>query len=432
MSRDQLRRSRIATAVAFCVTGAVFASWAARIPAVQDRLQLGSGGLAIALLGIEAGAIVGLPASGALVGHIGTARSLRLGYALYPPAMAFAAVAPSLAWLTTGLVVVGATNSLIDVAANVQGVELERRAGRPLLSGLHSGHSFGVLGGGLAATAAAALGIDTTVHLGVVALGALAIGQAAATALLRDQPTRAEDPRSERRLAGRAGLAAPNAQLLLLGAVACCAFFVEGAANDWSAVHLRTAHDASPGMAAAAFTAFSLALAVGRLSADRLVAKHGRARFTRLSGVVAAAGAGVAAVAPSAAVALAGWTLLGAGIAAIAPTLLGAAPAASQAHPPHAIATVTTIGYSGSFAGPPVIGALGTLVGLSSALGALVAGSLAVTLLAGRALRGRRARPPDRPPIGAQIAPRSRQYYDPSQRTTCPEGGEIPANQPFL
>jgi MFS family permease len=430
MSAHDIQCSRIATAVVFCVTGAVFATWAARIPAVQERMHLSSGGVAVALLGIEAGALVGLPAGGSLVARIGSARSLRLGFALYPPAMASAAVAASLAWLTAGLAVMGAANSLIDVAANVQGVELERHARRPLLSGLHSGHSFGVLGGGLVGTAAAALGIDTTVHLGVVALGSLAAGQAAATVLLGPPTTR--DARPEHRRAGRAGLALPNAQLVLLGGVACCAFFVEGAANDWSAVHLSTAHAASPAVAAAAFTAFSLALAVGRLFADRLVAEHGRARFAKLSGLIAAAGACVVALAPSAAVALAGWTLLGAGIAAIAPTFIGAASAASQAPPSQAIATVTTIGYSGSFAGPPVIGALGTLVGISSALGALVAGSLAITLLAGRALRDHHARPPGRPPLSAQIAPRSRQYYDPGQRTTCPEGGEIPANQPFL
>lgn len=405
MSPDQLRQSRAATAIAFCVTGAVFATWAARIPAVQERLHLTSGGLAIALVGIEAGAIVGLPAGGAVVARLGSARSLRLGFALYPPAMAFAALAPSLAWLTAGLAVMGSANSVIDVATNVHGVELERRSGHPLLSGLHSGHSFGVLGGGLAGTAAAMAGVPIAAHFGLVAAAGLVAGQAAALALLREPgqgsrtaPTpHAAHAAPQRNAPSRTGLAAPNARLALLGVVACCAFFVEGGANDWSAVHLRTAHHATPALAAAGFTAFSLALACSRLISDRLVARHGRARVVTSAALVAAVGAGVVTLAPFAALALAGWAVLGAGIAAIAPTVLGVAPAASDAPPAHAIAAVTTVGYLGSFAGPPFIGALATLIGLSAALGALGAGSLAIALLAGRALRATVARRPTAP-----------------------------------
>src|SRR3954451_11947053 len=67
-----LRAARIATTVVFLVTGAVFASWAARIPAVQDRLDLSPGELSIAILGIEAGAVLGLPLGGALATRIGS------------------------------------------------------------------------------------------------------------------------------------------------------------------------------------------------------------------------------------------------------------------------------------------------------------------------------------------------------------------------
>src|ERR671915_272541 len=69
--------------------------------------------------------------------------------------------------------------SINDVAMNVQGVELERRARRPLLSGLHAGHSFGVLAGGLGGTAAAAAGLGVGVHFTIVAALGAALGQLA-------------------------------------------------------------------------------------------------------------------------------------------------------------------------------------------------------------------------------------------------------------
>ncbi|HEX8863544.1 MAG TPA: hypothetical protein VGC06_31485 [Actinomycetes bacterium] len=61
------RRARVATTVVFFVTGFVVAAWATRIPEVQQRLALSPGRFAIAVLGLEGGAIVGLPAGAALL-----------------------------------------------------------------------------------------------------------------------------------------------------------------------------------------------------------------------------------------------------------------------------------------------------------------------------------------------------------------------------
>jgi MFS family permease len=376
MSSCELRRARAGTLVVFFVTGAVFATWAARIPAVQDRLDLSAGGLAVAVLGLEGGAVLGLPAGGMLVARAGSRWTLCLGFAIYPPALLAAALAPSLGWLALVLAVMAAANSLIDVAMNAQGVELERRYRRPLLSSLHAGHSFGVLAGALAGTIAAATGLALATHFACAAVLGLLAGQAATRRLLAE-------PRHPR----QAVIVRPTRSLLLLGLVAFCAFLIDATANAWSAVHLRSERGAGPALAAAAFAAFALAVAVARLITDRLVARAGRTRFVQLAGLAAAAGAAAALVAPTPLLALAGWGLLGAALGGIAPTVLGAAPAASPASPPVAIAAVTTLGYLGSFTGPPLIGALAELTDLTPALGVLVLAAALACVLAPPALR---------------------------------------------
>jgi hypothetical protein len=60
-------------------------------------------------------------------------------------------------------------------------------------------------------------------------------------------------------------------------------------------------------------------------------------------------------------------------------------PAATSLPPPVAIAVVTTLGYLGSFTGPPLVGALAELTGLSAALILLVAAATLPVLLARRA-----------------------------------------------
>jgi hypothetical protein len=267
-------------------------------------------------------------------------------------------------------------NSVVDVAMNAQGIELERRAERPLLSGMHAGHSFGLVASGIAGTLAASAGVPVLAHFGATAAVGLIAGVAATSWLVR-----------ERAFAGEPAFVRPTGPLVLLGAIAFCAFLLDGGAYQWSAVHLRTERDAAPGIAAAAFTGFSLMLALGRLRGDRLVARWGRMRVVQGSGAVAAVGVVLATAAPSVPLSLAGWAVFGLGVAPLAPTVLGAAARVPGVPTPVAIAAVTTVGYLGSFTGPPLVGVVAQVSTLSTALGLLVIACAAAILLARPALR---------------------------------------------
>jgi MFS family permease len=373
--------------VLFFLTGLVSASWAARVPAIQEQLGLSPGLLGLAVLGLEAGAIGGLSAGGALVGRHGARTILRAGFLAYPLALVGVAIAPSLGALAAALAAMAFANSLVDVALNVEGVALERRTGRPCMARLHAGHAFGVLAGGAAGTAAAAAGLAVAPHFALIAALALVAGERAAAALLGAPARTAARP--PQRDAGGRGARRLDRRLALLGAVAFCAFLLDGSAYAWIAVQLR-AGGAEPGLAAAGFTAFALALALGRLGADRLTARYGRIRVLQAGGALAAAGLAVALLVP--ALALPGWAAFGAGLAPIAPVVLAAAPAVSDRPAPAAIAAVTTIGYLGSFTGPPLIGALAGPLGLTAALAVMGAAAVAAALLARPALSPRGGR----------------------------------------
>src|ERR671915_548525 len=103
MGKDHDVRARGATTVVFFATGGIFASWGARIPAVQEELGLSAGELAIAILGIEGGAVLGLPLGGALTTRIGSRWTLRIGFVAYASAMAAVGLAPGLPALTAAL-----------------------------------------------------------------------------------------------------------------------------------------------------------------------------------------------------------------------------------------------------------------------------------------------------------------------------------------
>jgi predicted MFS family arabinose efflux permease len=94
--------------------------------------------------------------------------------------------------------------------------------------------------------------------------------------------------------------------------------------------------------------------------------------------LVACVGCVVAATAQSAPVALVGFALAGAGIALNAPIVFGAA-GRGRRDAASAVATVTTLGYAGLLAGPPLVGGVGQASSLrgSFVLLAVVAAAVA-------------------------------------------------------
>jgi fucose permease len=259
---------------------------------------------------------------------------------------------------------------------NVQGSFVERRLGRPIMSGLHGMFSLGGMAGAVAAGAIAAAGVPLLAHFAVVALLTVAVAAWAARHMLPGDA--AVGPRG-------AAFAMPPRALLPLGLMAFTVLLGEGAMADWSAVYLTNSLGAGPATAAAGFAAFSLAMAAGRFAGDWLTARFGPVRLLRAGAILAALGlaGGLAVGVPWAAVL--GFGLVGAGLSCLFPVLIGVSTRVEGVAPGHAIAGIATLGYLGFLVGPPGIGVLAEHLGLAGAL-ALVALLLLVNpVLAGRA-----------------------------------------------
>jgi MFS family permease len=366
-------RARGAVAAVFALNGALFGSWAARVPAVRDRVGAGDGELGLVLACIAVGAVLAMPLAGALAARIGSRRATRGALAAYCGAIAVVAVAPSVPALCATAGLLGACAGALDVTMNAHGVAVEGRYGRPILAGFHAGFSAGGLVGSALGALAAAAGLDVRVHLALMAAASALVGltwsrrflPGAVDATARDEPVFVRPPRA----------------LLGLGILAFAGLLVEGAAADWSAVYLRDELGASAGSAALGFTAFSVTMVAGRLAGDRLVERFGPAALVRAGGTLAAGGFAVALVVAQPAAAFAGLACLGAGLASLVPIVFRAGGAMPGIPPGVALAAVSTTGYLGFMVGPPLIGALAELSGLPTALWLLVALGAAVAAL---------------------------------------------------
>jgi MFS family permease len=174
--------------------------------------------------------------------------------------------------------------------------------------------------------------------------------------------------------------------------LAVCSLLSEGAADGWSAVYLRDDLATSAGLAALAYAGFSVAMAFGRLSGDRLAARFGPAVLMRCCGLVAAAGLTLALLSGSAAGAIAGFAIFGAGLSCTFPLLLSAAGNANPDQPSYGIARVAGLGYVGMLGGPVLIGGLASSLGLERALAVPILLALIVVAGAGVVSPGRASR----------------------------------------
>ena len=377
---------RNAIFVIFMLPGVAMATWVSRLPAVRDSLELRTDQVGILVFGVAAGSIVGLLLSGHIVARFGARWTMLVGTIVLSTGVAIAGfgatVGPVFAVTFVGLIVLGFSSGITDVAMNVSGAANERVLNRSIMPIFHAFFSFGtMLGAGLGALAEL-LGVPIAIHLGVIAAamvtgilvafrfvqpeGGAHSAEAESTSTWRDRLSIWRDPRT-----------------LLVGLVVLAAAFAEGSANDWLALAMVDGHGVSNATGALVFGVFVTAMTVGRLGGVKLLDRFGRVPVLRASFLLAAVGLLFIIAVPNAWVAAGGAVLWGLGAALGFPVGMSAA-ADDAATAAARVSAVATIGYFAFLVGPPVIGFLGEHFGILPsllvvlvlcALGLLVAGS---------------------------------------------------------
>jgi MFS family permease len=373
-----LRRARLATATLFFANGCGLGSWLPHIPDVKIWHGLSDGALGLALLAIAAGAVAALPVAGALTARYGSRPVSRASALLFCAVLTLPLLAPNLPLLLTAFVLLGIGIGALDVSMNAHAVLVEERYGRPIMSSFHGLFSLGGLVGAALAGGAMAAGLPPTPHLAIAAavLGAAVL--AAWPALLPTMPAPSGDPL----------FVLPRGRLAILGAVAMAAFMAEGAMGDWSAIYLRMDLGAAPATAAWGFGAFSLTMAIGRLTGDVLVARFSAAGIVAAGALIGASTLAAALVAGHPAAAVLGFAGIGLGLSNVAPIVFSAAGRMPDLAPGIGIAAVSTAGYCGFLAGPPLIGLIADGSSLTVGLG-LVAAVVGLMVLGTGALPAR-------------------------------------------
>lgn len=381
----QLKAAAAATFLIFGVNGLVFASWAARIPAVTDTLQITSGQMGTLLLCVAVGSLIALPTAGHVVGRLGTANTVRAAGLLAAAAgvgIALSLGAETVPGTAISLFFFGIGIGLWDVTQNIEGADVEHRLGRTIMPQFHAGFSGGAFVGALIGAGLSRIGVGLPAHLLVIAAVVAAAALWAPRYFLPHMPAAAP-------LAGevhlpRGSRAWRDGRTLLIGVVVLGATLTEGAGNDWIAKAAVDGLGAGESTGALLFAVFVLAMTAMRFFGGRAIDAYGRVAVLRASMAAAALGLALFVFASEIWLATAGAALWGVGAALAFPMGMSAAADDPQ-HAAARVSVVSTLGYVAFLAGPPLLGYLGDVTGIRLALLVIGVPILGALLLAGAA-----------------------------------------------
>ncbi len=359
-----LVRARTAVAVVFAVNGFMVASWMSRLPLVRDELGLTPGRLGLLLLALSLGSLTGLPVAGRLAERFGARAVVTAGVVAVAAAQVCGALAVEHATalaVAPALVVFGFGVGTWDVAMNLHGARVEHDLGRTIMPRFHAAFSLGTVLGAGAGAAAAAADLALWVHLGLVAVPAVAVVAWAVRAFLPGEETGEDDD------APAAGSAWLEPRTLLVGLMVLALALTEGTANDWLTVALVDGYDLPDWAGALGFGLFVTAMTAGRVVGTSVLDRYGRVAVLWSTMTLAGVGVLLTVLAGNVVVAMVGVALWGLGASLGFPVGMSAAaddPRRAAAR----VSVVSTLGFSAFLAGPPLVGFVADHVGTLDAL----------------------------------------------------------------
>jgi len=367
-----LRTYRRAVVLCFVIQGMAFATWASRIPQIQEAHQLSDGSWGTVLFALPLGLLSGIPLSGWAVTRFGSKPVLVLAALAHIGLLPAISLAQTVWQLVAVLFSFGFSANLLNIAVNTQAVGVEKLYQRSIMASFHGMWSLA----GFAAAALGALFVSLDVsplyHFSAMLVLLLALTLIAQRRLLQEDKVAAGHQKI---------FVKPDRTLLLLGLIALCSMLCEGTMFDWSGIYFKKVVQPPEALVALGYVAFMAAMAGARFVGDYVARRWGTRKIIQINGLLIASGLLVSVAFPFIPSALAGFILIGIGVSTVVPLVYSMAAQTETMGSGMAITAVSTIGFTGFLLGPPLIGYISEWLSLRWAFGLVALLGLVMSML---------------------------------------------------
>jgi MFS family permease len=351
----------------YLVPGLALASWVTRTPAVRDALHASTAEMGLIFFGLAVGSMIGVLSGTPLVRRFGTRGLILLTLAFWIGGTFVIAAGVALrspAIVTTGLTAFGLGLGCAELGFNVDGAEVERQLGRPILSFLHASFSLGTVTGGLSGIWLAQIQFPPELQLTIAAIVALIV----AVIGLQGIPAGFAKEDAVSRRATSSGSAWRDTRVIRIALIVLVLALAEGTANDWLPLVMVDGHGLPESISAVVYTAFAASMATGRLTGPAMLRRFSRVQVVAAAGCFAAIGLIGVMLSPSVALAFVAVVLWGLGASLGFPVSISAVAEGDPATAPQRVGAAASTGYIGFLSGPPLLGLLGEHFGLRQSL----------------------------------------------------------------
>ncbi|MFF6899828.1 MFS transporter [Streptomyces hydrogenans] len=352
MTDVRLRRGRASLAFSFFVQGVAFALLVTRIPGIQDRYGISDGLLPLFLAAVPILAGVASVATEKVVARVAPSRVLRWSQPVVLLALLGVGAGDALWMAAVALGAFGLSVGALDASMNMLGVSLQRAYGRSIMLGFHAAYSLG----GIAGASLAWVGAHW--HLSLFWSYLPVVVVLAPLAFLCSRRYVDGEAARDGAAAGKGGVLSFRL-LLPLCLVMTFAYIGDSTVSNWSAKYLQDVLGSSEEAATVPYNAYMVTTLLGRAVGDFGVRHLGASVVVRAGAVLAACGFALVAVAQSAWVGIAAFTVLGLGLSVIVPQTFAAAGRLFPENSDAAVARLNVFNYVGFLVGSPLVGALG-------------------------------------------------------------------------
>lgn len=359
MNQQQIVQAKRATQFIFLVCGLGIASWAPMVPLAKDRLQLNEADLGLLLLFLGGGALTMMPLSGIFIRKMGSRKVIAVSVLATALLLPWLLVISNIYLMAAALFAFGCGIGTVDVAMNAHGVQVQNIYDKPIMSSLHGLFSVGGLFGSLGLGFLMKIGLEpivAAISISVLLILLLIIQFKNLFTYEAEREIILKFSHVDEKKSANNRFEWLNSTILILGLMCFIVFLSEGAMLDWSAVFLRDTKDVDAELAGIGYAAFSVAMAVMRLTGDSLISKLNSKIIVIGGSIIAAVGIFILIFSPWIPLYLLGFILLGMGAANIVPVFFSEGGRISGVSPTVSIPAITTMGYAGQLAGPALLG----------------------------------------------------------------------------
>lgn len=344
----QRRKSRIANAVFFFISGFGYAAWASRIPTIRTQFHLSDSMLGTLLFAMPIGLLCTLPVTNYLLSRNSSKKIMLFGSVFFNGVLCLTGFVSEVWQLFIILFCFGSSRNLLNISMNTQAVSVQKLyRDKSIITAFHGIWSIAGFSGAALGYILVSSGVGIKWHFPLVGIAMIAL-------TLYQYPNTIDAPPDKQK--HKTLFALPDKSIINYAIIVFICMACENTMYDWSGVYFQKAMKASQSMATGAFAVYMIMMTLGRFAGDRIVNRIGVKKMLLYNSMLLATGFLLVVLLPYPFTGVLGFIFIGLGISCISPLVFGLAGRSSVYSSASSLASISSISYLGFLAVPPLIG----------------------------------------------------------------------------